>query len=304
MTLAPISLTVYDRLEHLQNCITSLTDNPLSKDSILYVFSDGAKIGDEEKIEAVRKYIDTITSFKEVIKVFQPDNNYQRNIDMSINVPLKNHSKLIFIEDDVVVSKKFLEFMNDGLDFYEDSQQVFMISGYADPINESPNQSEVKAFQCMCATGFGFWEHKYNEFLKDYSMMHPYLRINKNIFTLLKFIFQHKIADYFVLQHIFQKNLIYYDLVIGEYMQRKKLLSVFPPITQALNKGYDGSGAHCGIEERFSKQTIKNSTSKFSFKNDFKREQIKMETALYKSKRKSFFSEIIALLRLTKSKFS
>jgi hypothetical protein len=108
VTLAPISLTVYDRLEHLKNCIASLADNPLSKDSILYVFSDGAKIGDEEKIESVRKYIESITSFKEVIKIFQPNNNYQRNIDMSINVPLKNHSKLIFIEDVLLLVRNFL----------------------------------------------------------------------------------------------------------------------------------------------------------------------------------------------------
>ena len=56
--LAPIVLFVYNRLDHTQGVIETLSKNFLAKESELYVFSDAAKsekgIG---KVNEVRKFI-------------------------------------------------------------------------------------------------------------------------------------------------------------------------------------------------------------------------------------------------------
>ena len=60
--LAPIILFVYNRLDHTQGVIETLSKNFLAKESELYVFSDAAKSENGlEKVNAVREYIRDIT---------------------------------------------------------------------------------------------------------------------------------------------------------------------------------------------------------------------------------------------------
>ena len=65
--LAPIVLFVYNRLDCLQRTINSLKKNRLSRETDLYIFSDGPK---NEKdliiINTVRNYLDTITGFRKI----------------------------------------------------------------------------------------------------------------------------------------------------------------------------------------------------------------------------------------------
>ena len=64
--LAPIGLSTYARLQHLQKTITALQQNELARDSELFVFSDAPRPGDEEKVAAVRGYLRTLDGFKRV----------------------------------------------------------------------------------------------------------------------------------------------------------------------------------------------------------------------------------------------
>ena len=58
--LAPIGVITYSRLQHLMQTIEALQRNTLAEKSELYIFSDGPKPGDEDKIRKVRDYIYTI----------------------------------------------------------------------------------------------------------------------------------------------------------------------------------------------------------------------------------------------------
>ena len=69
--LAPISVSVYNRIAHFKNCIKSLAANDLAKNSVLYIFSDGAKPGDEKAVLKVREYARSIKGFKNVKFFFQ-----------------------------------------------------------------------------------------------------------------------------------------------------------------------------------------------------------------------------------------
>ena len=64
--LAPIGVFTYSRINHLRQTIEALKNNTLARESELYIFSDAAKPGDEDKILAVREYIHTINGFKSV----------------------------------------------------------------------------------------------------------------------------------------------------------------------------------------------------------------------------------------------
>jgi len=81
MSLAPISISTYSRLEHLTKTIESLQKNTLAKESVLYIFSDAPKNGDEEVVKKVRDYLYTISGFKEIHIIEQKTNNIKKNIN-------------------------------------------------------------------------------------------------------------------------------------------------------------------------------------------------------------------------------
>ena len=64
MKLAPICLFVYNRLEESKLTVAALQNNFLASESELFIFSDGPNIDNENKVDSVRAYINTITGFK------------------------------------------------------------------------------------------------------------------------------------------------------------------------------------------------------------------------------------------------
>lgn len=152
MTLhAPVSISVYDRVSHLGECIAALQKNPEAARTVLYIFSDAPRPGDESKIERVRKYVRSIRGFAEIRAVFQSDNSYARNNKQAREIPLNDFGRIIRIEDDIVVSPYFLSYMNEALRRYESDFRVLSISGYL------PNYLNGKYDQAFLSKDFSAW---------------------------------------------------------------------------------------------------------------------------------------------------
>ena len=187
MSLAPIGLSTYSRLLHLEQTIDALKANTLAKESDLYIFSDAAKSGDEGKVDAVRKYIDTINGFKNVYVIKRTENSRVRNSRDGIAGLLEKHGKCIFLEEDIVTAQGFLKFMNDALNFYEDDKEIIAISGYNVPAH-FPESYKYDYYLSAYFNGWGYatWADRgfmevleyndaYNEVMKDSSL---YKKIN------------------------------------------------------------------------------------------------------------------------------
>ena len=79
---APILISVYDRQCHLEKCIESLKLNSLSDQTEVYIVSDAAHSKKyEPDIELIRKYISTITGFKNVIPI-----NREKNLGSFLSI--------------------------------------------------------------------------------------------------------------------------------------------------------------------------------------------------------------------------
>ena len=73
--LAPIAIFTYNRLDYLKILINSLKKNALSRNSIIFIFSDGWKSDhDKEDVLKVRKYISKISGFKKISIVLRSNN--------------------------------------------------------------------------------------------------------------------------------------------------------------------------------------------------------------------------------------
>jgi len=244
--LAPVCLFVYNRLIHTKKTIESLKKNTLSSESELFIFSDGPK--NEEVIKAVqevRDYIKSIEGFKKITII-----NAEVNKGLAISIIegvkkiINRFGKIIVLEDDLITSPLFLTFMNKSLDFYENEDKVFTISGYSNI--ELPNKFKDEVYFSHISSTWGWaswakewnsinWEDEYiYKISKDKKLLKQIKRkIGSERVRMLKYQLTGKINSWAV------KRLFY------QVMENK--FTVFPIKTFINNIGHDGSGVHCSV---------------------------------------------------------
>lgn len=166
MTTAPIALFVYNRPEHTIKTVEALKNNLLADESELFIFSDGFK-GDYDKtgVGEVRNYIRTVTGFKNV-RIFEKDQNIglANSIIGGISEIVNKYGKVIVMEDDLVASPHFLQYMNDALNLYETEEKVISIHGYVYPIKNLPETFFIRGADCW---GWATWKRAWNLFEPD-----------------------------------------------------------------------------------------------------------------------------------------
>lgn len=131
MTPAPILLFVYNRPEHVRQCIASLQANELAAQSPLFIYSDAAKTPESrEGVEQTRQFIRTIQGFKEVTIIDREQNwGLARSIIDGVTTQVNRFGRVIVMEDDLIAAPYFLQFMNDALETYKDEPRVGHIQG-------------------------------------------------------------------------------------------------------------------------------------------------------------------------------
>lgn len=174
MNLAPIVLFTYKRLDTLIQTVASLQKNKLAIESDLFIFSDAAKIDkDKEAIAEVRTYLKSITGFKSVIINEAPQNKgLATSIIDGVNTMVNTYGKVIVLEDDLVTSSNFLEYMNQALDFYENEKKVYSISGFSIPIQQNSFNSDVYFTLRSSSWGWATWKDKWENIdwnVEDYN---------------------------------------------------------------------------------------------------------------------------------------
>ena len=169
MKLAPIVIFCYNRPYHLKKTLNSLKKNKLSKQSVVWFFSDGHKQEDkknEKLVNSVRSIIKNTNGFKKKKIIFHQDNiGLKKNILNGVSRVLKKYKKVIVLEDDIEVSVFFLKYMNDSLNKYQKKRKVWHISGWNYDINFKNNKEEVFFIKNMNCWGWGTWQDRWKKII-------------------------------------------------------------------------------------------------------------------------------------------
>ena len=245
---APIILFAYNRLDHLDICIRSLKENKPAKESHLYIFADGPKDHeDENNISKVRYYLSNLVGFKKVT-IIERNINYglAKNIIDGLDYIFAKYKKAIIIEDDLLLSPYFLEYMNYNLDLYEDSNKVASIHGYSYPvINKKDKDFFLRGADCW---GWATWSSKWN-------------KINKSSKSLLQEIKKRKLIKDFdynnnakfsrMLKHQINGKVDSWAIRWHASMYLENLLTLYPKKSYVYNIGNDNSGTNSNTTEIF-----------------------------------------------------
>ena len=137
MKYSPIILFTYKRLDSLKQTIEALKNNSIASESELFVFSDGPKNKkDKAIVDNVRSYLKDIDGFKNItINESIENRGLAKSIIKGVSEVINDYGKAIVLEDDLLTTPNFLEFMNKSLGEYQNNKKVFSISGYSFDLN-------------------------------------------------------------------------------------------------------------------------------------------------------------------------
>ncbi len=172
---APIVLFTFNRLSSTRQTIEALAKNVGANESILYIFCDGAKADFSEekkqKIQSVRQYVQNEVKaknlFADTIIIERAENwGLGKNIIAGVTEILNKHESCIVLEDDLVTSPYFLQFMNESLSLYKDKKQVLTI-GACNYFANTPSVKPTFFTIVPDCLGWATWSDRWALFEED-----------------------------------------------------------------------------------------------------------------------------------------
>lgn len=261
MNLAPIILFVYDRPEHTLKTLTGLKNNLLAKDSTLYVFADGPKVGAPEKqIEAigqVREIIHSQAWCGEIIyQEADTNKGLYQSIRNGVSQVVAQYGKVIVLEDDLELSPCFLSYMNQALDFYQARKSVFSISGFNYPskVLRLPDDYSYDTYVSLRNASWGWatwmdrwqqidWEVKaYKELCRRPEMKSALNRMGDDEFEML------------AMQQSGRLNIWSIQFTMAHFVNHA--VAIYPTRSYVNNIGLDGSGENCGTTQAYANESL------------------------------------------------
>ncbi len=248
--LSPIILFVYNRPEHTKQTVESLLQCKLANESVLYIFSDAPKTDEQKsKVDQVRKYIHCINGFKEIIiEESSVNKGLANSVIYGVSKIFESHESVIVLEDDLIFSSKFLEFMNEALKKYKDDKNIYTISGYSFPIQMLKEYRKDVYLSCRSSSwGWGTWKDKWGKAEWDNSFFSEILNNKK-----LQNKFNRAGNDYSPMLIKQLKGVIDSWAIRWAYIQMKnEAHTLFPIKSLVRNIGLDGSGTHSKKRKRY-----------------------------------------------------
>jgi hypothetical protein len=253
VNLAPVSLFVYNRLDHTHQTIEALQKNILSDETNLFIFSDAPKNKEQaDAVYEVRNYIKTIDGFKSVTIVERNSNfGLARSIIEGVTSIVNEYGRVIVLEDDLVTSPYFLQFMNDGLDLYELNEDVASIHGYVYPIDGLPETFFMRGADCW---GWATWKEKWALFEPDGTVLLDELK-RKNLTKRFDFNGAYAFTQMLIDQIDGKNNSWAVRWHASAFLKNKYTL--YPGKSLVLNIGHDGSGTHSGDTNSYFSEVAK-----------------------------------------------
>lgn len=308
---APICFFTYNRLEETEKTVVALQNNFLAKHSDLFIFSDGWKndAGENEVIK-VRKFLRQIKGF-ENIKIFESKINkgLASSIIYGVTKILKDYDKVIVLEDDLITTPNFLDFMNQALLFYKNDFKIQSISGYSLKIANKERGSDVYFQDRAHSWSWGTWNDRWSHEIFDKAKIRA--NTTKSVLDNFKMNCGQDISQMLLDSLSGKINSWYVRWAFNHFLTNR--YAVYPYYSKVENIGFNEHGTHCKNINVFLTEKDKCHRTDFKFINFSKNISVKKDFLRYFSFWYKFKYRLLLLktqkgrgsvLREIKSKFS
>jgi hypothetical protein len=250
--LAPVVLFVYNRPDHTLKTLAALTKNILALQTDIIIYADGPKHDkDIQNVSKVYEIIDNVRGFAS-IKIIKRDQNYglAKSIILGVSEVIERYGKVIVLEDDLVTTPRFLEYMNAALEFYKEDPKAFSIGAYQFPSKTMSIPfgypfDTYSSYRC-CSWGWATWKDRwqginwemdyFEEFINSPEKKALFDRSGPDMTQMLKQQFEGKIDSWAI-------RFCYAHFI-------KDARCIYPVKSLVQNIGLDNTGVHCGVDPR------------------------------------------------------
>lgn len=244
---APVVIPTLCRYEHFRRCIESLARCKYADKTELIIGLDyPLKESHVEGYRKIKEYLESgIEGYGKLTVIMHTKNqggvqNYQHILKKAFN----RYDRVIVSEDDNEFAPDFLDYVNKGLDRYEDSPEVVAICGYNYPINMEDYPDTSYLSHNYSAWGCGLWRSKNERYLNTMTLDRC-KRLLRNPGAVIK-ILRIKPTLLISLWHMIRKNTLLGDVNREIYNIVDNHYCLFPRLSMVRNWGHDGSGINCG----------------------------------------------------------
>lgn len=254
MNLYPVVIPTLNRYEHFKRCVDSLARNTHADKTELIV---GLDYPPSEKYKdgylKIKDYIHQISGFGKVT-VFEHSRNLGPggNYHFIMKYAFEKYDAVIFTEDDNEFSPCFLDYMNKMLEHYKDDDRIVSVSAYLPFDYVDLTQSDIIFTKEVNAWGMGLWKKKEES---NILTIENAVKIAKSFSASFKCCFSYP-ASFRMLLAMISKREIWGDVIRTNMNIVNGQYQVRPSLSLCRNLGQDGSGLHCGIDERYEHQEI------------------------------------------------
>lgn len=267
LQFAPIALFVFNRPEHTRQTLEALARNVSASETELFIFCDGPRDDrDSATVIAVRGVVKEVQGFAKCTVIERVENlGLAKSIISGVSALFSKYEKIIVLEDDLITSTFFIEYMNEALDFYKTDQGAFSITGYTLPaeqlgIPEDYAFDTYAGYRCS-SWSWGTWRDRwarvdwdmryYRDFLQDIEVQEGFARGGRDVLRMLQFQYEGKIDSWairFCYAHF-----------------QNEMHCIYPIKTLVRNNGLDNTGVHSHPDPRFVHVEIDNDWRPFAF---------------------------------------
>ena len=278
---APVVVFVYNRPEHTKKMLARLNELDEVQHTTLYIFADApkddfAKLKVNEVETVIRNFI-RISKFNKVyFRKNEKNFGLAQSIIKGVSHVIEMHGKAIVLEDDLIVSKDFLRYMNTGLEKFKNDKTIWSISGYTFPL-ESLKKSlgDVYMSDRGCSWGWATWDDRWKTVdwdVKDYSkfkfnivLRHHFAKWGYDLPCLLDAYKYGEIQSWAI------------RWCYSAFKQGKR--TIYPKNSRVVNIGTDGSGTNFSKKEDRYNTYLYNGNDECQFKLVEESENIRREFA-------------------------
>ena len=251
--LAPVIIFVYARPDHVKKTIATLKKNYLVNKTEIFIYSDAAKNENTiEKVKLVREYLDLLLKknpFKSIRIIKAITNKGLGNSVISgVTEIINQYGKVIVLEDDLVSSPDFLQYMNQALSYYEKAINIWSISGYTFKVKFPQDyKHDVYLSYRGGSWGWATWKDRwekvdwevsdYDQFKRDKVLRKRLNRGGRDMANMLDRQMEGKVDSWAIRWCFTQSKL--------------DMMTVYPTVSRIRNIGLDGTGTHSSATSKF-----------------------------------------------------
>ena len=244
-----IAIFIYNRPDKTEGLLKSLRKNNNFKKFKYYIFSDGHKRNSEiNLIEDTRKIIKNF--FVNIdYNIIENNSNIglSKSIIKGVSYVLKRHKNIIVLEDDLILSNNFLEYMTVSIKEYVDNKKVFSISSHMYNSKEIHSMKKFFFLKSINSWGWATWDDRWSEFTE---FLKKNDKVNLSKKEIYSFNLENSYPFYKILRKTLKEKVDSWAIKWYLFVFLRKGLSLYPYQTLVLNKGFDGSGTNTILKSK------------------------------------------------------